>query len=65
VAFAEAVAVQKQDLVEFQSLLKKALAIDADAKPEWRLANLVTQRRARWLLSRTDQLFLKAEPSEK
>ncbi len=58
VTFAETVCVNKQNRVEFQSLLNRALAIDADAKPEWRLMNLVTQRRARWLLSRMDQLFV-------
>jgi predicted anti-sigma-YlaC factor YlaD len=58
VTFAETVSVSKQDRVEFQTLLNRALAIDVDAKPEWRLANLVMQRRARWLLARTDQLFL-------
>jgi predicted anti-sigma-YlaC factor YlaD len=63
VSFAEAVCVQKQDLKQFESLLRQALAINPDAKPEWRLANLVMQRRARWLLSRTDQLFLRANPS--
>jgi hypothetical protein len=26
--------------------------------------NLVTQRRAKWLLTRTDQLFLRANPAE-
>ena len=64
VSFAEAVCVQKQDLKEFESLLKQALAINPDAKPEWRLANLVMQRRAKWLLSRTDQLFLRATPAD-
>ena len=39
-------------------MLKKALAIDPDARIEWRLNNLVIQRRARWLLSREDDLFL-------
>jgi predicted anti-sigma-YlaC factor YlaD len=63
-SFAEAVCVQKQDLKEFESLLKQALAINPDAKPESRLANLVMQRRAKWLLSRTDQLFLRANPAE-
>ncbi|MDO8539227.1 MAG: TRAP transporter TatT component family protein [Opitutaceae bacterium] len=58
VSLAEAVAVPKQDRTEFQALLKQALAIDPDAHPEWRLANLVMQRRARWLLSRTDELIL-------
>ena len=58
VNLAEAVAVVKQDRAEFQSLLKRALAIDPDAHPEWRLVNLVMLRRARWLLSRTDELIL-------
>ena len=64
VSFAEAVCVQKQDLKQFESLLKQALAIDPDARPDWRLANLVVQRRAKWLLGRTDQLFLRAAPAE-
>ncbi len=58
VNLAEAVAIQQQDRQEFVSLLKKALAIDADAVPESRLQNLVAQRRARWLLGRIDELFL-------
>ena len=65
VSFAEAVCVQKQDLEQFETLLHRALAINPDAKPEWRLVNLVMQRRAKWLLSRTDQLFLRSSPSEK
>ena len=40
VSFAEAVCVQKQDLKLFESLLKQALAINPDARPECRLANL-------------------------
>ena len=64
VSFAEAVCVQKQDLKQFEALLQQALAINPDAKPEWRLVNLVMQRRAKWLLSRTDQLFLRAAPAE-
>jgi predicted anti-sigma-YlaC factor YlaD len=58
VSLAEAVAVPKQDRKEFRALLQRALAIDPDAHPGWRLANLVMQRRARWLLARTDELFL-------
>jgi predicted anti-sigma-YlaC factor YlaD len=57
VALAETVSVGRQDRVEFESLLGRALAIDVDLKPEWRLTNLIMQRRARWLLSRTDRLF--------
>ena len=58
VALAEEVCVQKQDLKGFRAALEKALAVDADSRPEWRLVNLVMQRRAKWLLGRADQLFL-------
>jgi predicted anti-sigma-YlaC factor YlaD len=58
VSFAEAVAVPNQDRATFDALLQRALAIDADARPEWRLENLVAQRRARWLLSREADLFI-------
>jgi len=61
VSLAEAVSVQTQNLAEFRSLLEQALAVDVDARPEWRLANLVAQRRARWLLARADELFLTAD----
>jgi predicted anti-sigma-YlaC factor YlaD len=57
-AMAESVAVQKQDVKEFDSLLQQALAINPDANPATRLVNLVMQRRARWLLSRKADLFL-------
>ncbi len=64
VSLAEAVSVQTQNLAEFRSLLEQALAVDVDARPEWRLANLVAQRRARWLLARADELFLTADSDE-
>lgn len=62
IALAETVSVSKQDRSEFEKLLKQALAIDPDSRPEWRLNNTVVQRRARWLLSREDELFLDAAP---
>ncbi len=62
VSFAEAVDIDHQNRPEFDSLLHRALAIDPDARPEWRLANLIYQHRARWLLSRADDLFLEAAP---
>jgi predicted anti-sigma-YlaC factor YlaD len=64
VALAESVSVQRQDAAEFKSLLERALAINPDAKPEWRLTNLVMQRRARWLLARADELFLRPSKGE-
>jgi predicted anti-sigma-YlaC factor YlaD len=61
VSLAESVSIAKRDRNEFQSLLDRALAVDVNAKPEFRLSNLVMQRRARWLLSRIDELFLSPE----
>ncbi len=61
VSLAEAVAVVKQDRKDFRFLLERALAIDPGLHPEWRVANLLMQRRARWLLARTDELFLPEE----
>jgi predicted anti-sigma-YlaC factor YlaD len=57
-AFAESVSVGRQDRKEFTDLLNAALTVKPDAAPEYRLANVVAQRRARWLLSRIDALFV-------
>jgi predicted anti-sigma-YlaC factor YlaD len=62
VTYAEAISVPDQNRAEFESMLKEALAIDVNARLEWRLANIVMQRRAKWLLSREDQLFLDPVP---
>ncbi|MCI0351982.1 MAG: TRAP transporter TatT component family protein, partial [Acidobacteriales bacterium] len=58
VAYAEAVAIPKQNREQFQELLQKALAVNPDVQPENRLVNLLAQRRAEWLLKRIDELFL-------
>jgi predicted anti-sigma-YlaC factor YlaD len=52
-----AVARQSQNREEFVALLKQALAIDPERRPSARLATLITQKRARYLLSRVDELF--------
>jgi predicted anti-sigma-YlaC factor YlaD len=57
VALAETVSVARQDRKQFEQLLNQALAIDVDAHPQQRLANTLMQRRARWLLSRADDLI--------
>ena len=62
VSLAESVAVPKQSVAEFRALLTRALAINPDAHPDTRLVNLVMQRRARWLLAHTEDLFLNASP---
>lgn len=59
VSYAEAVMVQTQNKKQFEELLNAALAINPDADPSTRLFNLIMQKRARWLLARTDELFLK------
>lgn len=57
VSYAESVAVPLQDKVQFEAMLATALAIDPDAVPRHRLANVVLQQRARWLLAHKDSLF--------
>jgi len=61
VSLAETVSGQQQNRTEFETLLNRALQIDADQKVEWRLVNILMQRRARWLLSQIDMLFLPEE----
>jgi len=59
VTFAETVSVRTQDRKGFLDLLDRALAFDArSAAPEYRMGNLVSQRRARWQKGRVDELFL-------
>ncbi len=51
VTYAETVSVRAQDRKEFLALLDRALSFDArGSAPEYRMANLVAQRRARWSL---------------
>lgn len=57
VSYAEAVSVGTGERAQFEQLLDRALAIDATATPSWRLSNEIFQRRARWLRSRTDEMF--------
>jgi predicted anti-sigma-YlaC factor YlaD len=61
--YAETVSVRRQDAGEFRALLERALAIDPDTHVEVRLANLLAQRRALWLLDRIDAMFLDASPA--
>jgi len=57
VAYAESVLVVQKDRAGFQAMLREAIRMDPNKWPEHRQLNLVMQRRARWLLSRTDKLF--------
>ena len=58
VTLATTVAVRNQNVEEFRSLLGMALAIDPDAVPHLRLANLISQRQAAWLLLHIEDFFL-------
>jgi predicted anti-sigma-YlaC factor YlaD len=62
ISLATSVSVANQDVKEYRSLLKKALAIDVDANPSNRLANIIGQRKARWLLRHVEDYFLVEEP---
>ena len=58
VSYAESVLVAEQKKKEFEQALNEALAIDIEkTAPEQRLANVLAQRRAKWLLSKIDELF--------
>jgi len=61
VAYARGVLVAQQDRQGFRRMLDRALAIDPDASPPDRLANLLAQSEARRLLAETDRLFFAEE----
>ena len=56
-AYAESVSVKNQDRDKFIQLLNKALAIPSTDNEEINLQNIIAGNRAKWLLSRTDELF--------
>jgi predicted anti-sigma-YlaC factor YlaD len=58
ISYAENASIPAQNRAQFQEMLDRALSIDPDQRPEVRLATLIAQRRARWLLGRADDLFL-------
>lgn len=60
VSLAENVSVAEQNPQEFHQLLEEVLAFSLDRAPEFRLANLVAQRRARFLLDQMDEYFPEA-----
>jgi hypothetical protein len=57
VTLASSVAQPAKNREEFERLLRQALAIDVNKRPAIRLANLIAQKRARFLLSRANALF--------
>jgi predicted anti-sigma-YlaC factor YlaD len=57
VSYAETVLVHQQNRAEFERVLQQVLAADVDAAPQFRLANVLAQRRARVLLDHADDIF--------
>lgn len=64
VTWAEASCVPRQDMACFTQWLDKALAVDVDRVPGWRLENVVAQQRARWLKGRAADLIDVPTPEE-
>jgi predicted anti-sigma-YlaC factor YlaD len=61
VTWAESVSIQRQNRPEFKAMLDRALAVDVEAAPNLKLSNQIALRRARWLATRADKLFLEDE----
>jgi len=57
-AYAQAVSLPDQDYPEFKRLLDAALAVPLDEAPGHRLVNILSQRKAAWLLAQKDDLFV-------
>lgn len=58
VSLATTVSVANQNADEYRQLLEKAAAIDVDQDPANRLANTITQRKAKWRLDHIEDYFL-------
>jgi len=58
VALASTVSVSNQDAEEFTALLTKALAVDVSRRSGVRLVNIISQRKARWLLDHREDRIL-------
>jgi hypothetical protein len=61
VSLAEGVSVKEQKAAEFRDLIARALAVDVEARPEYRLANTIMQRRAKRLSASSEDLFFEPE----
>jgi predicted anti-sigma-YlaC factor YlaD len=57
ILLAESACIKQQNRQRFESLLKESLAFDVNRYPEYRLANIMAQRKARYLLDNVDSFF--------
>lgn len=58
VSLASSIYITRQDKIKFIELMEQALAINADKVPSMRLANILSQRKARWYLDHTADFFI-------
>jgi predicted anti-sigma-YlaC factor YlaD len=61
VSYAETFKNPPQDYASFKEYLEKALAIDPDGDPSNRLVNILSQRKARYLLDHAEDFFLEVD----
>jgi len=57
VSYAQSISVPAQDYESYKDCLEKALDIDTDADKSIRLVNIISQRKARWLLDNAYNYF--------
>lgn len=58
VTYADQVLTKQGKPAEFEQMLQRVLAFDVDSAPKYRLANLIAQKRAQWLLDTREDRFL-------
>jgi predicted anti-sigma-YlaC factor YlaD len=64
VTYAMAILLPQQKRAEFVSLLNAALEVDVDREPKLRLANVLAQQYAQYLLDHLDELFVSDKEME-
>jgi predicted anti-sigma-YlaC factor YlaD len=58
VSYAQAISIPAQDYAAFKTCIDAALAIDPDADPSNRLVNIISQRKARYLMDNASRFFV-------
>jgi len=58
------ISISNQNVQEFKDLLGKCIAVDVDKNPDNRLANIIYQRRAKWMLEHLSDYFITEETKE-
>ena len=58
VSYATAVSIPNQDYDKFKEYIEKALSVDIDASPSNRLVNVISQKKAQYLLDSAERLFI-------